>query len=225
MRSFSTFLHKFTWASGGARFAACLAFCIMLLSIPPALRAQALSGITGTVTDQTGAVVRDARVTVTNTATGVTTQTVTGSAGIYTLTDLIPGTYTVRIEKPGFTTWLFRGVHVDVSRTTSADAILKTGVARETVEVVAQQIALETTQPQLGTIIENKLVEEIPNLIGGNPVAVGPHDRQIDDYLFIAPGVQGDRFSHRINGGVDFENGIVFNGVVANKSMFTSTIL
>jgi len=95
---------------------------------------------------------------------------------------------------------------------------LKTGVATDTVEVVAEQIALETTQPQLGTIVENKLVDEVPILIGGGPGNIGARDRQIDDYLFIAPGVQGGEFSHRINGGVDFENEVMFNGVVANQS-------
>src|SRR6266566_3768756 len=90
--------------------------------------------------------------------------------------------------------------------------------AKDTVEVVAEQIALETTQPQLGTIVENKLVEEVPILIGGGPGNIGARDRQIDDYLFIAPGVQGGEFSHRINGGVDFENEVMFNGVVANQS-------
>jgi len=218
MRSFSVLLTRFVRVSREASFAAGLALCLLFLSCPSILRAQGLSGISGTVTDPTGAVVPDAKVTVTNTATGVVSHTATSSVGTYTLTDLIPGTYTVKIEKSGFASGVLKDVHVDVSRTTSADAALKTGMATETVEVVAEQIALETTQPQLGTIVENKLVDELPILIGGGPGNIGARDRQIDDYLFIAPGVQGGEFSHRINGGVDFENEVVFNGVVANQS-------
>lgn len=192
--------------------------CLLVLVCPTNLRAQGLSGISGTVTDPSGAVVPNAKVTATNNATNVSSTTVTTSAGTYTITDLTPGTYTVRVEAPGFSTGVVNEVHVDVSRSTNADVVLKTGVATETIEVVAQQIALETTQPQLGTIVENKLVDEIPVLIGGGPGNIGARDRQIDDYLFIAPGVQGGEFSHRINGGVDFENEVMFNGVVANQS-------
>src|SRR6266480_4686494 len=191
---------------------------ILLASVWGTLHAQGLSGITGTITDPSGAVVPGAKVTVTNTGTNISNTAITTSAGTYTITDLIPGTYKVRVEAPGFASGLLSDVHVDVSRYTNADVSLKTGVATETVEVVAEQIALETTQPQLGTIVENKLVEEVPILIGGGPGNIGARDRQIDDYLFIAPGVQGGEFSHRINGGVDFENEVMFNGVVANQS-------
>ena len=191
---------------------------LLALAAPLNSNAQGLSGISGTVTDESGGVVPDAKVTVTNVATNVSTNTVTSSAGTYTVTDLIPGTYTVKVEKSGFSTGVLTTVHVDVSRTTSADVLLKTGAATETVEVVAQEISLETTQPQLGTVVENKLVDEVPILIGGGPGNIGARDRQIDDYLFLAPGVQGGEFSHRINGGVDFENEVVFNGVVANQS-------
>src|SRR5438105_6931547 len=119
----------------------------------------------------------------------------------------MPGTYTVKIEKGGFATWVSKGVIVDPGgKQSSADAILKTGVATETVEVIANPISLETSQPELGAVVENKVLEELPNQIGG----LG---RQIDSFLFLAPGVTGDSFSHRINGGLDFQNEVVFNGV------------
>jgi len=193
-------------------------FCALAFCANPRLQAQGLSGISGTVTDSSGAVVPDAQVTVTNVATNVASTATTTSAGTYFITDLIPGTYTVKVEKPGFSVGVLSSVHVDVSRTTNGDIALKTGTTTETVEVVAQEIALEATQPQLGTVIENRLVADVPTLIGGGPGNIGARDRQIDDYLFLAPGVQGGEFSHRINGGVDFENEVVFNGVVAVQS-------
>lgn len=196
----------------------CSALCLLLFSMPIGAFGQGLSGIGGTVTDPSGAVVPNAKVTATNDATGVASHAVTTSAGTYTITDLIPGVYTVRIEAPGFAASVQKAVHVDVSRTSSLDVQLTTGAVTETVEVQAQEIALEATQPQLGTVVENKLVNEVPILIGGGPGNIGARDRQIDDYLFLAPGVQGGEFSHRINGGVDFENEVVFNGVVAVQS-------
>jgi hypothetical protein len=138
MKSFSVFLNESVSISIKSRLSAFLALGLLLFLAPSLLRAQGLSGITGTVTDPSGAVVPDAKVTATNDATGVSSQTTTTSAGTYTLTDLIPGTYTVRIEKAGFAARLLKGVHVDVSRSTAADADLTTGTASETVEFVAQ---------------------------------------------------------------------------------------
>lgn len=187
---------------------------IASLTATPTL-AQTVSSITGSVTDATGAVVPDAKITVENSATHVISRAVTNSAGSYAVIALLPGTYVVKVERDGFQADVITAVNVDVSKTTRADAQLTNGSTTETVEVEAPAITLETTQPQQGTIIENKITEEIPVLIGGGPGNQGPHDRQIDDYIFLAPGVTGGEWSHRINGGTDFANTVMFNGVVA----------
>src|SRR6267378_8400896 len=113
MKSLLHCLHGFGGGIKSTRFLAALAVSLLLLSYPSGLRAQGLSGISGTVTDPSGSVVPGAKVSATNAATGVTTETETSSVGGYTLTDLIPGTYTVRIEKSGFATRVLRDVHVD----------------------------------------------------------------------------------------------------------------
>nr|MDQ2711116.1 hypothetical protein [Acidobacteriota bacterium] len=66
---------------------------------------------------------------------------------------------------------------------------------------------LDTSAPTLNTTIENKVVQELPNVVSGG------RGRQIDSLIFLAPGVTGSTFSHRINGGVDFQNEVVFNGI------------
>jgi hypothetical protein len=190
----------------------CLTLIVLFL-LPCFTHAQGLSGISGTVTDGTNSVVPAAAVSVTNNATGVVSRTQTNEIGTYIIIDLIPGAYTIRIEKAGFETRVITGVNVDVSRTTTANAALKMGSAAETVEVKAPSISLETTQPQLGTIIEPKIVDEIPIIIGGGPGSNGARDRQIDDYLYLAAGVQGGESNHRINGGLNLQNEVVFNGV------------
>jgi hypothetical protein len=188
------------------------AICFLIASLSTKLPAQALSGITGVVTDATGAVVPNARVTVTNTATGVSSHSVTSSSGTYTITDLIPGTYTVQIELEGFQTSVHNGVLVEVGRQSTVNATLATGSVTQTVEVQESAITLNTTQPELGTTIENKVVEALPvELQGGR-------GRQIDQFVFLAPGVTGGTFSKRINGGVDFESEVVFNGIPMAQS-------
>src|ERR1700740_1154340 len=208
---------SFLWNSFGRVRSSAALFLLLLLS-PLAVHAQSLSGIKGTVLDESGATVSSAKVTATNVGTGVKSFATTSSAGTYTITDLNPGTYTVSIEKDGFETSVLNNVVVDPGgRQSSADTVLKTGSTTERVEIVAQSISLETSQPDLGATIEHKVVEELPMLIGGRNggVAAGAVGRQIDDYLFLAPGVQGGEFSHRISGGVDFQNEVTFNGIAA----------
>jgi len=190
------------------------AVCLLMLAVSAGLYAQTLSGITGTVTDATGAVVPNAKVTVTNTATQVASHTTTSSSGTYTLTDLIPGNYTVQVEISGFQTAVHTGVLVEVARQSGVDVALQTGNVTQSVEVVENVITLNTTQPELGTTIENKVVQNLPvELDAGDG-----RGRQIDAFVFLAPGVTGGTFSKRINGGVDFESEVVFNGIPMAQS-------
>ena len=211
--------------------AAGLVICLLLLS-SPALHAQTLSGIQGTVTDQAGLPIPNAEITITNTDTGVRRNTTTGSVGSYHLTDLNPGTYTVTVEKPGFKSSVQKNVFVRAAANSTANIVMTVGNARETVEVNAPEISLETEQASLGTTIQHKLLEELPQLVEGTV-------RQIDThFMCLAPGVTtvtmtdgasargvssvgrisggltpGVSTDGRINGGVDFQNEVVFNGV------------
>jgi hypothetical protein len=192
----------------------CLAW---LLSYAPRLHAQALSGISGTVTDTSGAVIPGAKVTVTNDATKVSSPAVTTSAGTYRVTDLVPGAYTVKVEASGFAEFVLTGLHIDVGTVETANAMLKPGSTTQEIQVNSPAIALETVEPALGTTIENEMIQELPEELG-NQGGVGPRGRQIDAFLFLAPGTQGGAFSHRIDGGVDFQNEVVFNGIPAVQS-------
>ncbi len=189
-----------------------MALLIALAGLTVPVFGQVLQGIGGTVTDATGAVVPNATVTATNDATGVSKTLVTSSAGTYQFNDLIPGIYTVKMEASGFETSVHSGVGVSVARISTVDTTLQTGQTQQTVNVTENVIALDTTQPELGTTLENKVVQELPNEISGG------RGRQIDNFIFLAPGVTGSTFSHRINGGVDFESEVVFNGVPMAQS-------
>jgi len=88
------------------------------------------------------------------------------------------------------------------------NATLQLGSTTETVSVTANPVALNTTQPQIGTTLEHAVVTSLPFEVAGR-------GRQIDQVQFLAPGVTGDTFSHRVDGGVDFEQEILYNGIPA----------
>ena len=181
----------------------CLAFSSTKL-----LYAQANAGITGTVTDSSGAIVAGAKVTITDQGTGQENHATTSSAGTYTVTGLTPGVYSITVEATGFKKQVQNSVNVEVSTNATVNITLAAGATSETVEVTAEPIALNTTQPQLGSTIE-------PAVVAALPAEVAGRGRQIDQLQFLAPGTTGNTFSHRIGGGVDFEQEIVYNGIPA----------
>jgi hypothetical protein len=179
--------------------------------VPRVVQAQASAGMTGTVTDSSGAVVPDANVTVTNQATTVSQKTVTSSAGTYSFKGLTPGKYNVSVEAAGFKKGVQEDVTVEVSTTPTINITLATGATSETVQVTADQVSLNTTQPEMGSTIE-------PVVVRALPIEVSGRGRQVDQLQFMAPGTTGDTFSHRVSGGVDFEQEIVYNGVPVPES-------
>jgi Carboxypeptidase regulatory-like domain len=181
--------------------------CLALIS-PRPISAQASAGMTGTVTDTSGAVVPNANVTVTNQGTSVSDKTVTSSAGTYSFKGLPPGRYDVNVEAAGFKKAVKSNVTVEVSTAPTVDLVLAAGATNETVQVSAETVALNTTQPEMGSTIEPVVVQALPNEVNGR-------GRQIDQLQFLAPGTTGTTFSHRVSGGVDFEQEIVYNGIPA----------
>jgi len=187
-------------------FALALAIMGLMLLAPRNASAQASAGITGTVTDSSGAVVRGAKVVITNENTSVSDQTVTESAGTYSFKGVLPGKYTVTVDGAGFKKEIQKGVTVEVSTNATIDFALAAGGSNETVQVAAEQLTLNTTQPELGSTIEPIVMEALPEEVSGR-------GRQIDQLQFLAPGTTGSTFSHRVSGGVDFEQEIIYNGI------------
>jgi hypothetical protein len=184
----------------------CLIAALACLGFGRTASAQAVAGITGTVTDSSGAVIPNANVTITNEATGVTNKAVTNGAGTYRVIGLLPGTYRINVEAPGFQKFNTTGVRVEVSTIATINPTLATGEVSQTVTVTSESVALNTTQPQIGSTIE-------PAVVASLPVEVSGRGRQVDSLQFLAPGVTGSTFSHRVDGGVDFEQEILYNGI------------
>ncbi len=182
-----------------------LMICFTVLFTGARLYAQAVNGIDGTVTDPSGAIIVGANVTVTNDATGVTAKAVSSSAGTFTLVGLSPGDYSVVVDAPGFKT-VKTTLTVEVAKMSSTSFQMSPGATTETVQVKEADVLLNTTSPAIGTTLE-------PELIKNAPIEINGLARQIDSFMFLAPGVQGSTTSHNINGGVTFENEVQFNGV------------
>ena len=187
-------------------FALALAIMGLMLLAPRNASAQATAGITGTVVDTSGAVISGAHVTITNEDTAVASAAITGSSGTYVLRGLTPGKYNVEVAAAGFKNGLQKGVEIEVSTTATIDFALTAGAASETVSVTADQVALNTTQPELGSTIESVVVDALPEEVSGR-------GRQVDQLQFLAPGTTGSTFSHRISGGADFSQEILYNGI------------
>ena len=188
----------------------CIAFSLVLIAIAVLvpgvrLRAQLQSGINGTITDTTGAVIAGASLTATNNATGVVSKAVTSSVGSFNIVGILPGTYSVSADAAGFKS-VRTDVTVEVSAISTVNFQLVPGATSETVQVASAAITLDTTSPVIGTTLEPELVKTAPIEINGLA-------RQIDSFIYLTPGVQGNASAHNINGGITFESDVRFNGV------------
>lgn len=119
-------------------------------------------GITGTVTDASGAVIPGAQVTALETQTGVTQTATTNSEGIYRFTALLPGTYTVTVSGKGFETQTTPNVGVLVNGIAQLNAQLKVGEASQTVTVTTAAPLLQTESAVVQTNITSQQVENLP---------------------------------------------------------------
>ncbi len=187
-----------------------LAAALFFLCVP--LNAQSATGINGTITDKSGAVIPGARVTATNLATNVASSAVTSSEGTFTIIGLIPGQYHVSVDSQSFKRAQL-DVLVEVARLTTVNVLMEVGATTETVEVQASAVSLDTSSPIIGTTLEPELVKDAP-------IEINSLARQIDSFMYLAPGVGGNAGSHWINGGVTYENEVMFNGIPVSFVQF-----
>ena len=135
--------------------------CLLLFLVLPVL-GQTLGEITGQVADASGAVVSGATITVTNTSTNAARTVASNDAGAYSFPSLPPGTYNVRVEKPGFKSEISNQVEVQVQQTVRLDFTLSVGQVSESIEISAQAALLQAENSTVGTVIENRRIVELP---------------------------------------------------------------
>jgi hypothetical protein len=174
----------------------------------------------GTVKDVTGAVVPDAVVTATNEATGAKFNTVTSSAGLYSFPNLLVGSYSVSAEHTGFKKFVRKNVLISANRTTDAEATLEVGAVTTTIEVVGGADLVSLTTSQLGSTLEERAVQDLPNsVLGGSPLNLAI---LLPNTTTQAGGVLGEGGS--IGGNRPRNNNFTIDGVDNNDVSLTGSL-
>jgi hypothetical protein len=145
--------------------------------------AQATSRVTGTVQDTSAALVPSALVTLTNEATNVSVETRTSSAGAYFFDGIVPGTYTITIVAPGFSTFVTHGNVLTIAQPMVVNASMRVGQISEKVMVNAEAATVQTeTAGDLGALVDQRALETLP--------VVGSRGRSPIDLVEVSiPGV------------------------------------
>src|SRR6266571_3570317 len=141
---------------------------------------QAVYGsIIGTVTDPQGNTVTGAKVTVTSVTKGTSQETATNDSGNYSVTHLIPDTYKIKVEAPGFKTHDVASVQVSADAAARVDAQLQVGAVTQTVEVTGEVPQLKTDRADVSIQFNEKYVSELPLL-----------NRNFTNLQLLSPGTQ-----------------------------------
>ncbi|MCM3904139.1 MAG: TonB-dependent receptor [Pyrinomonadaceae bacterium] len=145
-------------------------------------QAQFTAGIQGTVTDSTGGLVPEVKITLTDAATGKSQTTATSTEGFYRITGLSPGSYTLIAEKQGFKRQIFENVVINAEGTLGFDVALATGEVAETVTITETSTqTLETENGNVSRAITTREIQQLPQ-VGRDPY----------ELLRLTPGVFGD---------------------------------
>jgi hypothetical protein len=190
--------------------AALLVFSLLIAGV---LLAQSERGtIAGNVVDPSGAAVPGAKVTVVNKATNVTAPSTSNEAGAYVVPNLPPGEYSVRVEHAGFKASVISGIVLNAASSIRADITLEVGGTQQTIEVSAEAAALQTDNAKSATVVTNKLVDELPTVVGGAM-------RSPFDLAILTPESKnfGDN-NFQMGGGQAASFGVTLDGVSANTT-------
>src|SRR6202158_3347985 len=166
------------------------------------------SSLSGTITDFTGALLPNARITVHNNATLADRSITSNESGNFTLTNLASGNYSVHVEVAGFQTTTLSDVHLDPSIGRRVDIAMKVGDTKSEVTVEAVANAVQTESGSVGQLITQEQVKSI-QLNGRNPLYLAQ----------LEPGVVRSNSMAAFAFGLD--NGINVNGARSQESVIT----
>jgi hypothetical protein len=133
-----------------------------------ALAQSYYGGLGGTVLDQNGGALSSAKVTLINEGTNAQRSSVTASAGEFEFSELVPGSYGLVVEAPGFKKFEQKGIIIGTQQQVSVDAKLQLGQVSESIEVSGTVSLVEESNASQGQVIDNQKLTELPNL-GRNP--------------------------------------------------------
>jgi hypothetical protein len=217
-----------------------------LLAIGLLLGGRAFAGVTasiaGTVKDTTGAAVVGAKVTATNTETGIASTQPTNGQGFYSFQSLPLGHYDIEVQQTGFKLYRQTGLVLDVNAALVVDVTLQVGQVTEKVEVSSEALHVETANTQMGEVIEGKQMTAVPlvtrsytDLLALQPGVVsqtsgmngaGANPSLGGSFLaatWVLPQVSGDLSAGAlsVNGQREAANGYILNGVTVQETGFS----
>lgn len=206
-----------------------VAFC---LSLGASVSAQSTATLQGTVTDPQGAVLNGAKVTVHSRETGAERTAQTDEVGSFQFASLQPGTYSIEVQAQGFQTHVVSAVSLEVARTVVQNFQLTVGSVSQTITVVSDAPVIETATTSVGTVINQRTVQEIP-LNGRHFVDLGlliPGSVTPPQNGFLTAPLRGQgSFAFNTAGNredtVNFQiNGVNLNDMVQNQITFQPSI-
>ncbi len=164
-----------------------LCFCTLLvltlvLAMTPRTFGQGITGsITGNVTDATGAAIPGATVTITQTETNAVHTVTTSDVGSFTVTQLPPGHYSVKVDKAAFKSYKQDNLTLEIDQTAQINASMEVGSQGETVTVTGAPPVLQTEDSSVGLVVDSQAIQNTP--LNGRLSIIG--------LIALAPGVQG----------------------------------
>src|SRR5215469_15267758 len=179
----------------------------MLVLLAGAAMAQSTSQLNGSVTDQSGATIVGASITLTNAATGLVRSTTSGTSGLYQLLDVPPGKYQLKVAAKGFAPFLASEVTLVVNTPSTLNIKLQVAGVAETVTVADEAPLINRTDASLGNVIEQDQIAQLP-------IA----DRNVVNLLSLQPGVA--YLGNQLDAATDTRSGAV-NGMRSDQSNVT----
>jgi hypothetical protein len=189
------------------------------------LRGQegASAQISGVITDPSGAVVPNAKVTATQTATGQVRTTVGGPDGIYVLPNLPVGSYRLEVQAGGFNTYIQTGILLEVSNNVSINIALHVGQTKQQVEVTANASMVQTQTTSVGQVMDDQRILDLPlngrqatdlimlmggatNTTDGNLNDIKTSKNYFSSDSISVAGGQSTATSYRLDGGTHMDN-------------------
>lgn len=198
---------------------------VSMLCLSAAMWGQTFTAtISGTVTDSADAAVAGAAITITDLAKNTSFRTTSNESGFYLVSELPPGSYSVKAEQPGFRTYILDAFPLSTQQKASVNIKLEVGQVSEKVQVTAEAQLVESQSSTLGAVVENKRILDLP-LNGRNIYnlsALVPGVFMVRQMTGIADSFTANRFI--VNGSQESTSDILLDGVTSTVSHNISTI-
>jgi hypothetical protein len=191
---------------------------LLLISSSPLFSQGSSARIEGSVTDQSGAAIPNATVSIIDVNRGTARTINTDSAGAYNAPNLLPGSYTVRVEFQGFMTIERRNITLEVGQDIRVDLSLQPGEQRQVVTVQAEVPLIETNNAELGGTIPNQVINDLP--LNG---------RNFENLIDLRPGVSkypgNSGWTNSTNGGRPHDNYFMVDGINSNDPWMAQSMM